>query len=70
MNDFTEHWTEWINPDDLRNYYDIKYIEDGWYISCGEDWVYVTKEDDQFFITVWKNDPRPQLKIMLESAVR
>ena len=35
-----------------------------------EGYAYVVKDDDQFFIIVWKNDPRPQLKIMLEAKIR
>ena len=77
MDNFTDHWTEYVDPDDLQNQYKINYVEDGWYPATFsplegylEGWAYVIKEDDLFFITVWENDPRPQLKKMLESAVR
>jgi len=74
MDNFNDTWTEYVDSDELRNQYAINYIEDGWYTSCfdyPEGWVYIVKEeDDLFFMTIWKNDPRPQLKIMLESAVR
>ncbi len=75
MDEFTDMWTEWVESDDLQNQYKINYTEDGWYTGhfppiegFTQGWVYVVKEDELFFITVWKNDPRPQLKIMLGAA--
>ena len=34
MDEFTDNWTEWVEPDDLQNQYKINYVEDGWYMGC------------------------------------
>lgn len=74
MNNILEYSDDWLVLQDLIDF-GINYSGDGWYkgnFDQSHKWAYIVHDtsDGSYLFVSWKDDPRPQLKIMLGAEVR